>query len=166
MSGAPHAPNGPPSSPGVRFPPPLLFVAGFVLGLLLERVERVRLIGGDAPRAVGVIGGWAAIAAGLGVMLWALLTFTRARTAVFPNRPATRVVTSGPYAWSRNPMYVGLALAYVGLALLTNHGWPLALLPLVLASLYALVIRREERYLGAAFPREYGEYRRRVRRWL
>jgi protein-S-isoprenylcysteine O-methyltransferase Ste14 len=164
VSGPP--PAGTPSSSGVHFPPPLLYVAGFVLGLLLERAVRLRLIGGHGPRAVGMLGGWLAIAVGLGVMLWAIVTFMRARTAVLPNQPASRLVTTGLYARSRNPMYVGLTLAYVGLALLTNRGWPLVFLPLVLVTLHGLVIRREERYLSAAFPGEYAAYRQRVRRWL
>ena len=85
---------------------------------------------------------------------------------MLPNQPASRLVTTGLYARSRNPMYVGLTLAYVGLALLTDRGWPLVFLLLVLVALHGLVIRREERYLSAAFPGEYAAYRQRVRRWL
>jgi len=151
---------------GVSGPPPLLYVAGFVLGLPLERAVRLRLLGGDGRRPVGAVGGWLAIVVGLAVMLRAIVTFMRASTAVLPNQPASRLVTTGLYARSRNPMYVGLTLAYVGLALLTNRGWPLVFLPLVLVALHGLVIRREERYLSAAFPGEYAAYRQRVRRWL
>jgi protein-S-isoprenylcysteine O-methyltransferase Ste14 len=63
-------------------------------------------------------------------------------------------------------MYVGLTLLYVGLSLLTGMAWPLVMLPLALVALTALVIRREERYLEAAFAAEYAAYRSRVRRWL
>jgi protein-S-isoprenylcysteine O-methyltransferase Ste14 len=63
-------------------------------------------------------------------------------------------------------MYVGLTAAYIGLAMLANTLWPPVLLPLVIAALYLLVVRREERYLGSAFGAEYAEYRRRIRRWL
>ena len=150
--------------PGVRFPPPLLFVGGFGLGWLIERWRSFGLLGEPGPIA-STIGGLL-LGSGLGVMLWALLTFHRHRTAIYPNRPATRLVTNGPYARSRNPMYVGLTAAYLGLAVVTGMVWPVILLPIVLGLLSALVIRREERYLGGAFPDEYASYRGRVRRWL
>lgn len=154
-----------PATPGVHFPPPFVFVAAFLLGMALDRwVMRFRF--GDARWPLLPAAGWALIALGLFVMLWAILTFTRARTSVLPFRPATAMVTSGPYRFSRNPMYVGLTLLYVGLSLLTGMAWPLVMLPLALVTLTALVIRREERYLEAEFGAEYRAYRARVRRWV
>lgn len=157
----------PPRHPGVRFPPPALFVAGFVLAWLLEtRVRRVPLAGDGAPPPPVVLVGWLLVALGFGVMLWAMATFARARTAILPHRPASRLVTAGPFGLSRNPMYVGMSLVYAGLALRLNWGWPLVVLPVVWVALYRFVIRREERYLGHAFGAEYAAYQRRVRRWL
>jgi protein-S-isoprenylcysteine O-methyltransferase Ste14 len=154
-----------PTNPGVHFPPPFVFVAAFLVGMALDRwVMEFRF--GNASRPVLLVAGWLLIALGLCVMLWAVWTFTRARTSVLPFRPATAMVTSGPYRFSRNPMYVGLTLLYVGLSLLTGMAWPLVMLPLALVALTALVIRREERYLEAAFAAEYAAYRSRVRRWL
>jgi len=83
-----------------------------------------------------------------------------------PDRPASRVVSSGPFRFSRNPIYVADTLIYAGVSLVMRMAWPLVILPFVLATLYAFVIRREERYLGEAFGTEYAEYRRRVRRWV
>ena len=80
-----------------------------------------------------------------------MVTFWRARTAIIPHRPASRLVRHGPYRFTRNPMYVGLTGLYTGLALIFNVGWPLVLLPLVLVVLWGVVIQREERYLRAAF---------------
>lgn len=97
---------------------------------------------------------------------WGLLTFFRARTAIIPDRPASRLVVTGPYRFSRNPMYVALTVLYIGLSALTDSWWPLVFLPVVLTALWFLVIRREERYLAAAFSEEYAAYCRRVRRWL
>jgi protein-S-isoprenylcysteine O-methyltransferase Ste14 len=154
-----------PASPGVRFPPPTLFVAGFLLALALERwVLSLRFGGSSAPLLPFTA--WLLMALGMAVLVWAMLTFRRARTAIMPFNPASTIVTSGPYRHSRNPMYVGLSLIYIGLSLLMRMAWPIVLLPIVLASLYLLVIRREERYLGAAFGEEYRAYRQRVRRWL
>ncbi len=151
--------------PGVYFPPPLIFVAGFLLALALERwVVSLRL--DERWRPVLTPAGWLLIALGVGLMAWAVLTFTRARTTVLPYRPASQVVSSGPFRFSRNPIYVADTLIYAGMSLLTRMAWPLVVLPFVLVALYALVIKREERYLGEAFGTEYAEYRRRVRRWV
>src|SRR5687768_5181762 len=139
-----------PATPGVHFPPPFVFVAAFLIGMALDRwILEFRF--GEASRPVLLLGGWLLIALGLGMMVWAIWTFTRARTSVLPFRPATAMVTRGPYRFSRNPMYVGLTLLYLGLSLLTGMAWPLVMLPLALWALIVLVIRREERYLGAEF---------------
>ena len=152
-------------SPGVPLPPPLLFVLGFLAGLLADGVVPLALLGPDR-RGAAVWLGWGAIVSGLVVMLWGIGTFARSRTAVMPHLPASRLVTSGPYRFTRNPMYVGLTLAYAGIALLIDTAWPLLLLPIVLAVLFLVVVRREERYLERAFGERYRDYRRRVRRWI
>ena len=150
-------------SPGVRFPPPFLFVLGFGAGLLLRRLIALPLL----PRSTFLLVlAWALVFAGLGLGLWAAGTFFRARTALIPHRPATEFVVRGPYRFSRNPMYVSLTLLYVGLALWVGTVWPLVLLPLVLVGLWRLVIQREEAYLERAFGADYLAYRQRVRRWL
>lgn len=155
------------SNPGVRFPPPFLFLVGLGLAWLLEtRVARIHLVGSSAsPRPIQLIG-LAILIAGLVLILWGLYTFARVRTGIIPMKPATRIVEHGPYRFSRNPMYAGMATAYFGGALMINSGWAFVMLPLVMAALYQLVIRREERYLSSAFPKEYEDYRSRVRRWL
>jgi protein-S-isoprenylcysteine O-methyltransferase Ste14 len=151
--------------PNVRFPPPLVFVAGYVVTWLLnQRLEFLIDGKGARPPQAGL--GAAALVAGLGLMVWGFLTFQRARTAVMPIRPARQIVTSGPYRFTRNPMYVGLTFAYFGLALLVNWAWPIVFLPVILVVMNVVVIEKEERYLRSAFPETYGPYSLRVRRWL
>jgi protein-S-isoprenylcysteine O-methyltransferase Ste14 len=152
--------------PGVHFPPPVLFVAGFLGGLALERWAWRLQLPGDGFRAACVLIGWLAIAGGLLFAGWGRVLFLRVRTSVMPNRAATRLVTSGPYRYSRNPMYLGLSVLYLGLALVFNVAWPLVLFPVVIVALARLVIRREERYLANAFGEAYTDYQQRVRRWL
>ncbi len=153
------------TGPGVHLPPPVLFVAAVGGGILLDREVPLKVLP-ESVRILGLLAGWALLASGLILALWALGTFLAARTTVIPNRPARRLVTTGPYRWSRNPMYLALTLQGAGLALLVNTLWPLLLLPVALAILIAQIIRREERYLSSAFGEEYDSYRARVGRWL
>jgi protein-S-isoprenylcysteine O-methyltransferase Ste14 len=93
-------------------------------------------------------------------------TFRRAGTPVPGNRPTTTIVRSGPYGFSRNPIYLAFTLFQLGLALaLDSLGLLLTLVP-AHALMALVVIPREERYLEARFPAEYGAYKREVRRWL
>jgi protein-S-isoprenylcysteine O-methyltransferase Ste14 len=140
-------------------------VVGFLLAVAVDRwALPLRLDGVSRPALL--IGGWILIAAGMLFLLWAMLTFARARTAIYPSQPARTIVATGPFRFSRNPMYVSFSAIYIGLSLLMSRAWPLVLLPLVLLALYALVIRREEHYLAHAFADEYAAYRSRVRRWV
>ena len=158
------APAGP-TNPGVRFPPPLLFVGGFAAGLELQRLWPAALLPPPLLPARAWLG-WTLVALGLGSMLSGLLTFWGARTAVLPHHAARRLVISGPYRVTRNPMYLGLTLAYLGGGVLLDTVWVPVLLPVALTALTYAVIHREERYLAAAFGPEYEAYRRRVRRWI
>lgn len=152
------------SSPGVHFPPPFLYGAGLLVGWLLDRWRPLPITPG--PSTVRDVIAAVLFAFWLGMMVSALLTFYRARTAVMPNRPAATLVTRGPYRLTRNPMYVSLVALYAALALVLNSWWLLLLLPLVVLAVDRIVIAREERYLSAAFPDAYAAYRARVRRWL
>jgi protein-S-isoprenylcysteine O-methyltransferase Ste14 len=166
FANAPEVSRARMTSPGVRFPPPFLFVGGFLLGLAAERwIWRTRLPG-DQLRDAFAIAGWLGIVTGLLLAGWGIVTFLNSRTAIIPHHPASRLVQSGPYRFSRNPMYVGLTTLYVGLALLFDLVWPVLMLPFVLSALSYLVIRREERYLSDAFGDAYAAYRGHVRRWL
>ncbi len=153
-----------PAHAGVRFPPPIVYVLGIAVGWLLNRW---------IPWAITVGPSWARTDAAavfalifLALFVAALTAFRRAHTTLVPNRPATAFVTSGPYAFTRNPMYVSLVALYIAVALWLDSRWPVVLLPVVVFVIDRAVIAREERYLGAAFPAEYSAYRARVRRWL
>jgi len=149
---------------GVAFPPPFVYVAGIVLGWLLHRWRPLPIT--DGASTVRVALGIAMLLVFLLLFLAAFRAFRRARTTLIPNKPATAFVTSGPYAITRNPMYVSLVALYVAVMLWLNSWWPLVLLPVVVLVIDRAVIAREERYLDEAFPTEYGAYRSRVRRWL
>jgi protein-S-isoprenylcysteine O-methyltransferase Ste14 len=150
--------------PAVAFPPPLLFVVGLVAGVLLDRRLSLPVVIPDRPM-VAVMGG-ALVVGGLALVYTGIWTFRRWRTAVYPNRPATLVVETGIYRYTRNPMYLGMTIFYVGVTLLLTSIASLLLLPVVLGVLCWQVIAREERHLRERFPEAYQAYCARVRRWI
>jgi protein-S-isoprenylcysteine O-methyltransferase Ste14 len=151
-------------SPWMRVPPPFFFVAAFLLAWLLHLQLPLRFVPASTPGTR--IAGTVIVVAGLLVLASCMALFARARTTVVPHHEASRLVGAGPYRFSRNPMYVGLTIVYVGLALRVNSIWPLLLLPFPLAVLQLVVIPTEERILSGKLGAEYDAYRSRVRRWL
>jgi protein-S-isoprenylcysteine O-methyltransferase Ste14 len=153
------------TSPGVRFPPPLVYVLPFFASFLLnDRVEFLIVGSGAGPVQLTI--GTIMLAGGVVLMFWGLMTFVRFRTSVLPFKAARALVIEPPYTFTRNPMYFGLLLAYLGAALATNWAWPLVFLPIVIGVMNAFVISREERYLHDEFGADYDAYRGRVRRWI
>jgi protein-S-isoprenylcysteine O-methyltransferase Ste14 len=148
-----------------RVPPPLLFAAVFLAGLGLQRL--LGLAGPPQPLLrVGQVAGSALLGAGMLLALSCLSLFLRAGTTLVPHRRSAALVERGPYRISRNPMYVSLVLAYLGVALLLGAPGPLLLLPVPVWILQHWVIPNEERLLRAEFGESYADYGRRVRRWL
>lgn len=156
---------GRPRSPGVRFPPPLVYVLPFLASFLLNKRVEFLVVGSGAGVTQLTIG-TAMMIAGLFLMAWGLITFIRLRTAVLPFHAARTLVIVPPYTFTRNPMYLGLLIAYIGGVLATNWAWPIVFLPVVLLVMNLFVIAREERYLRAEFGADYDAYCRRVRRWI
>lgn len=153
------------ANPGVRFPPPLVYVLPFFASFLLNnRIEF--LIVGSGAGARQLTAGTVMMAAGFLLMAWGLIVFIRSRTAILPFHSARTLVIVPPYTFTRNPMYLGLLIAYLGGTLATNWAWPIVFLPLVIGVMNGFVIAREERYLRAEFGASYADYCRRVRRWI
>ena len=162
---AARAAEGKLASPGIHIPPPFFYIGAFAVGYGLDRVWPMSLLP-PSLQAVGVIGGWICIALGAGLAFWGLATFGIAGTSPMPHSPAKQLVIRGPYRFTRNPMYVGMTLLYLGGTLLTRILWVLPLLPLALVAIRFYVIAREERYLTDEFGQAYVDYMSRVRRWL
>lgn len=150
--------------PNVRLPPPLIFAAFLLLSWLLHRQVQAWALAPGQWEPWLRLAGWIPVLAGSALSVWSITAFRRARTAIMPMYPASRLVVCGPYRHSRNPMYVSLLLIYAGLALIYNSAWPLLLLP-VLWTLVHAVIRREERHLTHAFGEHYARYMRTTGRW-
>ncbi len=100
------------------------------------------------------------------IMLSAYFKMTRAGTNVDVRKPATKVITDGVYAYTRNPMYVSMVVFLIAMSVLLNNLWIMILIPAFIFILRKGVIEREELYLEGKFGDEYREYKNRVRRWL
>ena len=151
-----------PDTAGVVAPPPLIFATAFVVGWLLGHVFPWPLLPADTAFRVAFVPGLASLA----LAVAAFREMRRARTAVSPYAPTTTLVRTGPFALSRNPLYVALILLSLGLALMVDTVWcVLMLLPAVVV-LRRGVVAREEAYLQRCFGEDYRLYCATTRRWL
>jgi protein-S-isoprenylcysteine O-methyltransferase Ste14 len=153
-----------PGVAAVIAPPPLLFL---LCGGLAWGGEALFPWGFDwAPFETRLrIGASAALLASA-LAVWAIWTMWRAGTPVEPWEPTKRIVTRGPYRFTRNPIYVAMTLLFLAIALVVDSVWFYAALPSLVLLLHYGVILREEAYLLGKFGGEYGDYFRRVRRWI
>ena len=149
--------------PGVAAPPPLLYGGAFVLVLVFRWFWPMPIFS-HAPDALWP--GLALIVLAVGIAAWGIRTMQAAGTNVNPALPTTAIVTSGPFRYSRNPLYLALTLLYLGLTLAFNTWWGIVVLVPVLIIMHRGVVLREERYLEQKFGETYRQYRSKVRRYL
>ena len=143
--------------------PPILFGAAILaavgLGMLQPGPEWLRT-------SIWSVLGWIVLLAGLALDIFAMVVMRRQRANILPHRAATTLVTSGPFAWSRNPIYLGNTIAMVGAALAFANPW---FVPAALAAAFGvtrLAIEREEAHLAVQFGLAWEIYSRRTARWL
>ena len=147
---------------GVIAPPPLIYLAAAVLGLILRFLAPTPFL----PRGLAFVLGAVLIVIAVWLSAWGVRAMRRAGTSEKTSLPTTALVTTGPFRFSRNPLYVSLTLCYVGIAIAAQSIWSLALLFVVLPAVQRGVIDREERYLERRFGTDYVRYKKRVRRWI
>ena len=143
--------------------PPLAWGLAVIAGLALDWLLPLPFLPDDLQK--GFLGASLFVLA-LALLAWAIVTMTGAGSNVPTNRPTTAIVESGPYRFTRNPIYLGMVLGLIGLGIAFDSLWLLiALLPFALVIRYG-VVAREEAYLERKFGDVYRGYRSRVRRWL
>lgn len=143
--------------------PPIAWALAVLVGLTLQWVVSLPFMPASVP--AGWIGGIVFVLA-LALFAWAIATMTRAGSNVPTSLPTTTIVETGPYRFTRNPIYLGMFLGLVGLAIAFDNLWLLVMLvPFSLVIRYG-VVAREESYLERKFGDAYRQYRARVRRWL
>jgi protein-S-isoprenylcysteine O-methyltransferase Ste14 len=153
---------------GVIARPPFLFLAALLLGSISDHllplpfpIQRI-----SPAHWISAIGAAFMILIGLALAVAGIRNFARSATPVPTNQPVRALVTSGIHGWSRNPIYLGMFLLYIGIGLVVRSPWILLLtLPLAITIRYG-VVAREEAYLERRFGDAYRDYKARVRRWL
>lgn len=144
------------------FRPPLVYLASIITGLVLHRAWPRPLLSGVAAAPLG----GALVVASLLLFGYSVQRFRAAGTPVPARKPTTAIVRTGPYRFSRNPIYLAFSLLQLGIAVWVGSWWLVATLALAVALMHWVVIPREERYLAARFGAEYRDYKASVRRWL
>ncbi len=158
-------PAGTVSRPGVVPWPPLVFLAAIAISVILNGIYPLPWLWSPLSDIL-VAFGWLVLLAVVALLFSAVRTMTRARTTMNPNAAPDHLVTSGPFAVTRNPMYLANTLLVVGLGLVTGIAW---FLPLALAAGFLtqkIAIEKEERRLAEKFGKRYRDYAKRVRRWI
>jgi len=151
-----------PDRPGVVILPPLLMVLALILVLVLHHFWPLPVGARGLTIALGAI----LVVLGIGSAAWGRVTLAKGGTNVNPLKPTIAIVTSGPFRFTRNPLYVGVVILFVGLSLLIGTWWGFVVLIPVVLTLHHGVILNEESYLERKFGDSYRSYKTSVRRYL
>lgn len=153
-------------SPSVRIIPPAVPLLTVLAGFGLDRLWAIDPGFAIAAPAQYWIGGLIVAGAVLGLGLWPVVLFRRSGENEVPWTPTNAIVEHGPYRLTRNPMYLMMVLACIGIAIILWNAWILILTPACALILNQFAIKPEEAYLERAFGESYRAYKRRVRRWI
>jgi protein-S-isoprenylcysteine O-methyltransferase Ste14 len=154
--------EGKSDAPNVKIIPPLVYFAGIIVGLFVSMWVPTKVV----PNLAAWIIGGVFILCGAVLAGSAILRFKGVGTTVRPDRAASSLVIAGPYKTTRNPMYLGLALVYLGIAMADQSIWALILLPVILIIIQHWAIGPEEAFLERRFGTDYSSYKAKVRRWV
>ncbi|MGE5108029.1 MAG: methyltransferase family protein [Sphingobacteriales bacterium] len=151
-------------NPGVYPPPPLFYVVVFLISIFVQKYVPVN----DAflHTSIAIYIFYILIVAALFFLLPALLQFLKTKNTLVTIKAASSLQTSGIYAITRNPMYLGLLILYTGIAFKTGNTWTFIFIPILILLINQFVILNEEKYLERAFGNDYLSYKAKVRRWI
>ena len=144
------------------FRPPLIYLASIVTGLAIHKARPQRLV---VDAQAGLLGSSLTV---VSILLFAsaVKSFRTAGTPVQARKPTTALVRTGPYRFSRNPIYLAFSLFQLGIAIGVSSWWLIATLAGAVAIIHFVVIPREEQYLETRFGAQYLDYKAAVRRWF
>jgi protein-S-isoprenylcysteine O-methyltransferase Ste14 len=152
-----------PDAPDVVIHPPIALAIALVLAFALNGFMPLPFVPPAIPHIqIGVL----LVIAALLIIRWAAVTFRKAHTNILTSQATTAIVATGPFAYSRNPIYVAALIGMVAAAIAFDSLWFLAALVAIYVVLRYGVIAREEIYLERKFGTPYLDYKSKVRRWL
>lgn len=151
--------------PQLPLPPPVLLLMALVAAIILDWAP-LQFLAPPVGFNLQVVVGAVLVAGSLALVSGAVQTFRREGTNVIPTRPALKIVTNGPYRFTRNPMYLGMVLFLLGISLAFSLEWGIILAPILWIAFDRLIVAREEAYLTGKFGADYQALRDKTRRWL
>lgn len=157
--------NDPREAPNSVPWPPVIYAAAIAVAVVLHFLVPLPWLGSPAPDLLFAIG-WLLVAAVVAIVYSALKAFRRAGTSVSPVKASSHLIASGPFAFTRNPLYLSNTLLMIGIGLIVGGLWFLALAIVAAFATQKLAIEPEERHLEARFGKAYRDYRKKVRRWI
>ena len=142
--------------------PPLVYLISLAAGAVIQIAMPLPFLPGmlAVPLAAPLI------VLAIALVSYSIAKFRAAGTPVPARKPTTVIVRTGPYRFSRNPIYLAFSLLQLGIAIWVNSLWRLATLVGAVALMHFVVIPKEEQYLERKFGAEYLDYKAPVRRWL
>ena len=152
----------PGNTAGVVARPPLIYLCSILIGLVMQRLWPLKIV----PAGLGTALGPSLTLAAVVLFALCIREFRAAGTPIQTSRATSSIIKTGPYRFSRNPVYVSFTLFQIGIGLWVNSAWVLGMLIPTLVLISYGVIAREERYLVRKFGQDYLHYKTSVRRWL
>jgi protein-S-isoprenylcysteine O-methyltransferase Ste14 len=150
--------------PGVYIPPPLFYILIFLASVFIQKKFPISdlLLRRPGIKVTGVV----FLIVALFFLARSLRQFFLTKNTIILIKPASSLQTTGIYGITRNPMYVGLAIIYLGIACFVGNWWTFILLPFLILIIQEYIIKREEKYLEIEFGQSFLNYKKNVRRWL
>jgi len=146
----------------VKFPPPLIFLLMMLFAYGINYYYPINIGVSSKIKYLG----WFLVVSSICLVIYISRLFARIETHIEPWKPTTAIISTGIYAYSRNPIYVAFCLIAIGVGIIVNSFWVLfSFLPSA-ALVYFIAIKKEEDYLQNKFGEEYFQYKNSVRRWL
>ena len=148
--------------PAVKFPPPLIFLILMLVAYGAEHFFPISIGNSSGLKYMGVV----IVILGICIVILVKRTFKRAETNIEPWKPTSKIISTGIFAYSRNPVYMAFCLASIGVGIFLNSLWILISFIPSAFLVYTIAIKKEELYLEEKFGEEYMHYKNQVRRWL
>ncbi len=145
--------------------PPIVYVAAVAAAIVLNWLVPLPWIPGPLGELLFAVG-WLVVGGALAIDITAMRTMARAKTTIMPHRGSDHLVTSGPFSFTRNPIYLGNTMLMMGIGLIAGIVWFILLAPVAAFVTQKLAIEREERHLEMRFGKKYRDYAKKVRRWI